>query len=201
MKKHNIPQKVADVLKEIGETSQTATWDCHGTIVILHKALEKVAAHKKIVFDAPVVVESNVEKKMVVIVVAGRLGDKVEWSFGEAAPYNNKNSYPYAMAEKRAKDRVILKLVGLHGDAYSEDEADDFKESRPDLVKDDDKKVINEDQAIEIKKLVVVSGADEVKFLSHAKAKSIQHILAVDFERLKKNLQTKLEQKKQGENQ
>ena len=30
------------------------------------------------------------------------------------------------MAEKRAKDRVILKLVGLHGDVYSEDEADDF---------------------------------------------------------------------------
>lgn len=60
---------------------------------------------------------------------------------------------------------------------------------------------INKDQAIEIKKLVELSGADEVKFLSHAKAKSIQHILAVDFERLKKNLQTKLEQKKQEENQ
>lgn len=60
---------------------------------------------------------------------------------------------------------------------------------------------INEDQAIEIKKLVELSGADEVKFLSHAKAKSIQHILAVDFDRLKTNLQTKLEQKKQAENQ
>ena len=33
------------------------------------------------------------------------------------------------MAEKRAKDRVILKLAGIHGDAYSEEEADDFKES------------------------------------------------------------------------
>jgi uncharacterized protein YicC (UPF0701 family) len=35
------------------------------------------------------------------------------------------------MAEKRAKDRVILKLVGLHGDVYSEDEADAFQESAP----------------------------------------------------------------------
>jgi hypothetical protein len=35
------------------------------------------------------------------------------------------------MAEKRAKDRVILKLVGLHGDVYSEEEADDFKEAKP----------------------------------------------------------------------
>jgi hypothetical protein len=32
------------------------------------------------------------------------------------------------MAEKRAKDRVILKLIGLHGLAYSEEEADDFKQ-------------------------------------------------------------------------
>jgi len=201
MRKHNIPQKVADVLKEIGETSQTATWDCHGTIVILHKALEKVAAHKNIVFDAPVVVESNVEKKMVVMVVTGRLGDKVEWSFGEAAPYNLKNNYPFAMAEKRAKDRVILKLVGLHGDAYSEIEADEFSESNPDFVTGNQKKGINEDQAIEIKKLVELSGADEARFLSYAKAESISGILAVDFERLKKNLQTKLDQKKQAENQ
>jgi len=131
MKKHNIPQKVADVLKDIGETSKTATWDCHGTVVILHKALEKVAAHEGITFDAPVVIESNVEKKMVVILVTGKSGDKVEWSFGEAAPYNLKNNYPFAMAEKRAKDRVILKLVGLHGDAYSETEADEFNETKP----------------------------------------------------------------------
>ena len=63
--------------------------------------------------------------------VVGRMGERSEWSIGEAASYNNKNSYPFAMAEKRAKDRVILKLVGLHGDVYSEDEADAFKESRP----------------------------------------------------------------------
>ena len=30
------------------------------------------------------------------------------------------------MAEKRAKDRVILKLIGLHGDAYSQEEGDDL---------------------------------------------------------------------------
>jgi len=129
--KNSIPENVKTVLNDIGETQNSATWDCHGTVVILHKALEKVAAHKGITFDAPVVIESNLEKKMVVILVTGRCGDKVEWSFGEAAPYNLKNSYPFAMAEKRAKDRVILKLVGLHGDVYSEEEAEDFKESKP----------------------------------------------------------------------
>lgn len=129
--KNSIPENVKTVLNDIGETQNSATWDCHGTVVILHKALEKVAAHKGITFDAPVVIESSVEKKMVVMLVTGRFGDKVEWSFGEAAPYNLKNNYPFAMAEKRAKDRVILKLVGLHGDAYSEIEADEFKESKP----------------------------------------------------------------------
>ena len=35
------------------------------------------------------------------------------------------------MAEKRAKDRVILKLLGIAGDMYSEEEADEFKEKKP----------------------------------------------------------------------
>ena len=53
------------------------------------------------------------------------------WSFGEATPKNNKNSYPYAMAEKRAKDRITLALAGIHGYVYSEMEAEDFQSSSP----------------------------------------------------------------------
>lgn len=136
MAKHNVPKLVGEVLKEIGETAVTAGWDCHGTFVLLHKALERVAAHKNITFDPPTIVESDISSKNVVILVTGHLGDKSEWSFGEAAPYNNKNAYPYAMAEKRAKDRVILKLVGLHGHVYSEEEADDFKKARPVSISD-----------------------------------------------------------------
>ena len=136
MKKHNVPKLVGDVLKEIGETPESAGWDCHGTFVLLHKALERVAAHKEITFDAPIIVESDINSKTVAVLVTGHLGDKSEWSFGEAAPYNNKNAYPFAMAEKRAKDRVILKLVGLHGYVYSEDEADDFKEARPAITEE-----------------------------------------------------------------
>ena len=45
MAKHNVPTLVGEVLKEIGETAATAGWDCHGTFVLLHKALERVAAH------------------------------------------------------------------------------------------------------------------------------------------------------------
>ena len=102
-----------------------------GTWIVKHKALERIAAHKGVKFDLPTIIESNANDKMCVILVNGHLGDATEWSIGEATTYNNKNSYPFAMAEKRAKDRVILKLVGLHGDAYSEEEADSFKESAP----------------------------------------------------------------------
>ena len=129
----DIPQPVIDVLKEIGETAKTSTWDCHGTRVILHKALEKIAAKKGIIFDPPVHLVTDPANKQVAIQVTGRLvadfGVMEAWSIGEVSPANCKNAYPFAMAEKRAKDRVILKLAGLHGYVYSEDEAEDFKES------------------------------------------------------------------------
>ena len=129
-----LPARLVEILKEIGLTERQAVWDCHGTPVVLHKALEKVAAHYKIVFDQPKIIACDVTDKQAVICVTGHMEGATEWSIGEAAPYNNKNSYPFAMAEKRAKDRVILKLVGLHGDVYSEEEADDFKEAKPEEV-------------------------------------------------------------------
>jgi hypothetical protein len=122
---------VIEVLKKYGEDGRTACWDCHGTWVVLHKALERVAVKAKIKFDPPQVLVVDAENKTVAICVNGTMDGRSEWSIGEAAPYNNKNAYPFAMAEKRAKDRVILKLVGLHGLLYSEDEVDDFKATAP----------------------------------------------------------------------
>jgi hypothetical protein len=107
------------------DTSQV--WDCHGTLVLYHKAYEVIAAKENIRFDPPMALEVNGLGKSVALCVVGHMGDRSEWSVGEAAPGNNKNSYPYAMAEKRAKDRVIAKLVGLAQYVYSEDEADEFK--------------------------------------------------------------------------
>ena len=121
---------VMKVLKQY-DLDSSAVWNCHGTPVILHKALERVAEKDGIVFDAPQIIETNAEKKIAVICVTGHKGKSSAWSFGEAMPSNNKNAYPFAMAEKRAKDRVILKLIGLSGEAYSEDEADDFKDAKP----------------------------------------------------------------------
>ncbi len=137
-KQKTLPPRLLEVLKEANLTPEEATWDCHGTPVILHKACEKIAYLNNIVFDAPVVIESDAGKKHAVMCVTGHMGENTEWSIGEATPYNNKNNYPYAMAEKRAKDRVILKLIGLHGHVYSQAEADELEEAMP-------KKIMNLD--------------------------------------------------------
>ncbi|RWG33995.1 hypothetical protein [Mesorhizobium sp.] len=119
--------RIIEILRKYEEDPRDAMWDCHGVWVVYHKAIERIAARAGISFDMPEIVEAKSAEKIAVIVARGFMGDRSEWSFGEAAPNNNKNAYPYAMAEKRAKDRVVLKLVGLHGLAYSEEESDDFK--------------------------------------------------------------------------
>jgi hypothetical protein len=114
-------------------------WEVHGsTWVVKHKALERVAAEQGILWDKPELKVCDMEKGLIAILVGGRLGEHTEYSFGEASPKNNKNAYPIAMAEKRAKDRVILKLLAAHGDLYSEEEADDFKRQNPHVTRPSD---------------------------------------------------------------
>lgn len=119
--------RLQEILAKYHPNPRTAIWDCHGTWVAKHKDVEIMAAAAKITFSQPEIIEANSERKTATILVTGRMGDVSEWSIGEASPANNKNAYPFAMAEKRAKDRVALKLLGLHGFIYAEDEADDFK--------------------------------------------------------------------------
>jgi len=126
-------KKIADVLARFEEDFATSVWRVQGTAVIYHKALERIAAKAQITWDEPKIIRA--ERDEAVIQVTGRMGDRVEWSIGEALIGMNyrvsgkQAAYVYAMAEKRAKDRVILKLIELSGDVYSEEEADEFKES------------------------------------------------------------------------
>ena len=195
-KNKNRPKIVTDIISEIGEEVSRVTWDCHGTPVILHKALERVAAHKGITFDTPVVVESEISQKNVALYCVGHLGDKSEWSFGEAAPYNNKIPYPYAMAEKRAKDRVILKLVGLHGYVYSEDESDEFQESRPEDIKDipyEQPGTISPDQLKQLTELMIETKSNKVKFCELFKVEDTAQLLTKDFDKAVQMLNAKKE--------
>ena len=195
----NIPKIVTDIISEIGEEVSRVTWDCHGTPVILHKALERVAAHKGITFDTPVVVESEISQKNVALYCVGHLGDKSEWSFGEAAPYNNKIPYPYAMAEKRAKDRVILKLVGLHGYVYSEDESEEFQESRPEDIKDipyEQPGTISPDQLKKLTELMIETKSNKVKFCELFNIDSVDKLPTQKYDEAIHKLNVKLEQNK-----
>jgi hypothetical protein len=128
-------KKIAEVLARFGEPMAGNVWRVQGTLVIYHKALERIAAQARIEFEPPSIVRA--ERDEAVILVTGRMGERIEWSIGEALVGVNyrvsgkQAAYVYAMAEKRAKDRVILKLIELHGLVYSEEEADEFKQGRP----------------------------------------------------------------------
>ena len=130
-------KQIADILVRYGEPFGGNVWRVQGTAVIYHKTLERIAAQAGIVFEPPTVIRA--ERDEAVILVTGRLPgakpgtERVEWSMGEALVNLNyrvsgkQAAYVYAMAEKRGKDRVILKLIELHGLVYSEEEADEFR--------------------------------------------------------------------------
>ena len=125
---------VKEVLDRYGVDPKLALWDCHGTWIIYHKYVEFIGMSAGVVLDTPEIIHSDPASKHVVILVSGGINAgklPKAWSFGEAAPYNNKNSYPFAMAEKRAKDRVILKLVGLAGHVYTDEDVADIKGGKP----------------------------------------------------------------------
>lgn len=127
------PSEIRKLFEKFGTSlDNNDVWKVQQATVLKHKALERLAASAGIKFDAPTIIRA--ERDEAVILATGWLEGKSEWSIGEALIDMNyrvsgkQAGYVYAMAEKRAKDRVILKLAGLHG-LYSEDEADEFKES------------------------------------------------------------------------
>jgi hypothetical protein len=109
-------------------------WPCHGKPVILHSACEKVAIKDGIKSLDLEIIEINSEKRIAVIKCSGKLKDRTEVSFGESNPKNTMSAYPVAMAEKRAKDRVILKLVGMGGLIYSESDVVKNKDGKWDFA-------------------------------------------------------------------
>jgi hypothetical protein len=141
-KRHNLPLSRDDV------------WEVRpGSPVVKHAPLERLATVIGVEWGPPQILRS--EREEAVLIATGKIGDgQPEWSIGEAVIGQNYKvsgkmaAYPYAMAEKRAKDRVILKLAGLHG-AYSEEEADDFKQgSKPEEQKISSSKDIYIERAI-----------------------------------------------------
>lgn len=152
-----VSKQVEETLARYGEPVAGNVWFVQGQTVILHKCLERIAARALISFEKPEVVRAEKEEAVVLIgghipVLNDKghrewdqteVDDKgnrkfiprrrTEWSFGEALVGANyrisgkQAAYVWAMAEKRAKDRVILKLLELHGYAYSDEETEEFR--------------------------------------------------------------------------
>jgi hypothetical protein len=134
-----LDKRVQKILKELEFDPKECLWDCHGTWVMLHRFIEIAGAKHGIRYTLEEV-ETNSERGCVAIKCEAWVPKKDDLgsestvvTYGEASPKNNKNAYPYAMAEKRAVDRAILKLLGLHGFIYSEEELDSSQ------FKDEDK--------------------------------------------------------------
>jgi len=136
---NRLPKEISDFMEKYDVRSDEV-WPVPGgkAYAVKHKAIERIAIEKGITFERPAVIGCDLSAKSMVVCVFGKMGDREEWTFGEASPANSKNAYFAAMAEKRAKDRCVLKLLAAHGDLYSEDEADDFKRPNPHVTRPED---------------------------------------------------------------
>lgn len=123
----SLPPEIADFMEKYGVTSDNV-WLLPGgkKYAILHKELERVAANEGISFAKPEFIPSS---DGVAMWGQATLNGRTVWTTGEAAARNCKNNYWYAMAEKRLKDRLTLKLLDAHGDIYSDSETDDFSDA------------------------------------------------------------------------
>lgn len=105
----------------------------HNSVIVTRTGVEKIAIAANINLRYEVI-HMDLEKKHACVKCMAHQVDHAgvilgsSESFGESTPYNTKNAYPVAMAEKRAKARAILQLTEFYSEGvYSEDEADDFK--------------------------------------------------------------------------
>ena len=105
-----------------------------GKWIIKHDAVEKIAVVEGITFEDPDFIISERDCCVLRGVASKPTGEetfRTEWTIGEAdMQLNCKMGYPYAMAEKRLKDRLTLKLINAYEyGIYSDSEADSFSKS------------------------------------------------------------------------
>ena len=114
-------------------------WEVHNNIILTHDAVMRIANYENIHFQPPTVYQTA--DSVALLVVGEKCNEKNEvvncmWTFGEASGANCTNAYTWAMAEKRAKDRVTLMLIGAYEyGIYSDVEADEFRNTNKTMKK------------------------------------------------------------------
>jgi hypothetical protein len=126
-------ERLQNLAKENGLTKDHFFKSPQGFVIITRQGIERIQAHKGIRVRYEMVHLTD-DCKFVVIKAIGEMSNLVLGlpvqmeTFGESAPANTRQTYPVAMAEKRALSRVVLKLSGLYEvGVFGEDESDDFK--------------------------------------------------------------------------
>jgi hypothetical protein len=168
---------VKDILQELKFNPNECLWEKHGATCMKHRYIEIAGQEKGVIIESLDEVEKNSAEGVVAIKCTASLGKSKVITYGEATPKNNKNGYPYAMAEKRAIDRAILKLIGIHGFVYSDDEVDDKFENvevKKTETKEQPKKKIDD--------LYITTALDKIK---NNKEKKDSVVLRSEMENLK----------------
>ena len=168
---------VKEILEELKFNPSECLWEKHGATCMKHRYIEIAGQEKGVVIESLDEVEKNSAEGVVAIKCTASLGKAKVITYGEATPKNNKNGYPYAMAEKRAIDRAILKLIGIHGFVYSDDEVDEKFENvevKKTETKEQPKKKIDD--------LYITTALDKIK---NNKEKKDSTVLRSEMENLK----------------
>jgi hypothetical protein len=142
-------KRITDIINELGFDPKEVLWQCHSAWIMFHRFIEEAGNVKGVIIESLDEVETKSSEGIAVIKCTATMGDRKAITYGEASPKNCKIAFPYAVAEKRAVDRAILKLIGLHGFVYSEEEADDFKAPNAPVKED---KPIEERHLAQLKK-------------------------------------------------
>jgi len=96
-------------------------------VIITRSGIDKIQSKSDIRIEYDLIFHSA-DCKTAIVKAKGRLGDNAIQTYGEVNPSNNTNTYPIAMAEKRAMSRIVLKLAGFYeAGAMGEDESEEFK--------------------------------------------------------------------------
>lgn len=122
-------EKLAELYRHYELTPEDVFKHKHYTI-ITRSGIDKIQAKAEINI-AYELKYNSADNKCVIVQAYAEMGEQYIETFGESSPQNTTNSYPVAMAEKRAMSRAVLKLTGFYAvGAMGEDEAEEFKQSK-----------------------------------------------------------------------
>lgn len=124
-------ERLKTLQKQNGLTKDHFFKSPQGFSIITREGIEVIQTNRDIRVSFEVVTMSE-DLKHIVLKAIGEMpregGGMVRYeTFGESAPYNTRQKYPVAMAEKRALSRIVLKLSGFYEmGVFGQDESEDF---------------------------------------------------------------------------